>query len=321
MASVIPDFHVGSVPVFGKLILAPMDGFNDVPFRLICRQHGSAMSYVPFISARDLLQGLNSTWDDLRFDPKERPVVIQLFDSEASRLLDAALRLESMTPDVIDINMGCSSMRVSRRGAGAGLLLDPRKISCIIDRLSAKLDVPVTAKIRLGWDWENLNYLEIARTIEEHGGAMIAVHGRTRHQAFTGKADWDAIAEIKQAVSIPVVGNGDVKTPADVRRFLSHTRCDGVMIGRAAIGNPWIFQYRSRQDVSAQEASTVIHDHFHRMVAEYGEKLGLIRFRKHLVRYLGDTPLADKSRLQSLTAEDYETFLKCLSQAGYPSPH
>ncbi len=313
-------FYIGRVPIHGRLILAPIDGYGDSPFRLLCRQFGSAMSYIAFISARELLQDHHLLRKGLQFDPRERPVAIQLYDNDIDRLRQAALRLQSLRPDMIDINMGCSTRRVSRRGAGAGLLRDTQKIATLIADLSATLDVPVTAKIRLGWDDHHRNYLDVAKIIEENNGALIAVHGRTRQQGFKGEADWDAIAEIKAALSIPVIGNGDVRSPEDIRRFFTHTACDAVMIGRAAIGNPWIFQRRHRQEVSMQELSTVIYAHYEGMINEYGEKLGLLRFRKHLCRYLNFAPHTDQIRKALLTAENHTTFLELLVRAGLTRP-
>lgn len=309
-------FYIDHVPINGRLILAPMDGFSDAPFRLICREFGSAISYIAFISARQLLQDHNLSRDDLRFDSRERPIAIQLYDNNVTRLIKAAERVQILNPDIIDINMGCSTRRVSGHGAGAGLLRDKQKIADIIRELRTNLNIPITAKIRLGWDDDNRNYLDVAKAIEDNNGAMIAVHGRTCKQAFKGQADWDAIAEIKQAISIPVIGNGDVKSPEDIQRFFEYTACDGVMIGRAAIGNPWIFQNRSIREVSNQEFYVVIYKHCERMILEYGEKLGLLRFRKHLSRYLDHAPWTSEFRNDLLTTDDHKTFLTILNRVG-----
>ena len=317
MQSENASFYVGHVPIHGRAILAPMDGFSDSPFRLLCREFGSAMSYIAFISARELLQDHHLSRKGLRFDSRERPVAIQLYDNDVNRLRKAALRVQSLKPDMIDINMGCSTRRVSQGGAGAGLLCDPQKIANLIVQLDSTLDVPVTAKIRLGWDDDSRNYLDVAKTIEDNNGAMIAVHGRTCKQAFKGHADWDAIAEIKETVSIPVIGNGDVKTPEDIRHFLAHTACDGVMIGRAAIGNPWIFQNPSVAEVSNHELSSVIYLHYERMIVVYGEKLGLLRFRKHLSCYLDHAPNAQEFRDDLLTSDNHVDFIDLLNRAGF----
>ena len=191
-----------------------------------------------------------------------------------------------LNPDIIDINLGCSARCVSNRGAGAGLLKSPEKIKEIFTGLIKISPVPVTAKMRLGWDENSRNYLEVAKLLEDHGAAMIAVHGRTRSQAYTGKSDWIAIGEIKQTVSIPVIANGDVRTVADIERIKSITGCDAVMIGRGAIGNPWLFSRIDRASISLQSTIEVMLEHLTLMDDFYGQSRGHILFRKHLKAYL-----------------------------------
>jgi len=222
----------------------------------------------------------------LAFQESERPVVFQLYDNDPNRIIQAAFKLRSLNPDMIDINMGCSVKNVSSRGAGAGLLLYPEKIALIFNTLSRQLDIPITGKIRLGWDDKSLNYLDVAKIIQDNGGAMIAVHGRTRQQGFSGSADWDAIARIKQTVQIPVIGNGDVRSIEDIDRLKDQTGCDAVMIGRGAIGNPWIFSRVDRCQLPAADYLRMIQDHFDRMVDFYGLERGIIFFRKHLAGYI-----------------------------------
>ena len=216
MDAPLPAFSVGSVPVYGDLILSPMEGFSDLPFRSICRAMGSAMSYTEFINAMDILQGSPEVQQKIAFLAEERPVVFQIFDNDPQRLLQAARLLRTYQPDILDINMGCSVRRVSGRGAGAGLLRTPLKVARIFRTLTRELDIPVTAKIRLGWEPGMLNYSLIARIVEENGGALVAVHGRSRSQGYGGQADWDAIAHVKQMLKIPVIANGDVKTVQDI---------------------------------------------------------------------------------------------------------
>lgn len=281
-----PDFSISDIPIYGRLILAPMDGFSDLPYRSLCREYGSAVSYTAFVNAIKIEGGSPHIYQELEYLPEERPVIFQIFDSSEERLLAAALKIQKLKPDAIDINMGCSVRRVSGRGAGAGLLKDPGKIANIMQSLSRHLDVPTTAKIRLGWDENNLNYLDIARAIEDNGGALIAVHARTRAQGYGGKADWDAIAAIKQHVRIPVIGNGDIRTISDIDEMLVHTNCDAVMIGRTAIGNPWIFRRQSFTDITMNEFKSVVHNHLEKMMAYYGLERGVILFRKHLAGYI-----------------------------------
>jgi nifR3 family TIM-barrel protein len=311
-------FHVGPIPIRGGLILAPMDGFSDLPFRSICRALGSAISVTAFVSAQDLIAGSARAWHTLRYLPEERPVAFQIFDSSPERLLEAGRLALGRSPDILDINMGCSVRCVSGRGAGAGLLRDPEKIARIITDLSRELPIPVTAKIRLGWDDSCRNYLEVARAVEESGGAMLAVHARTRAQAYGGEADWDAIAAIKQAVSIPVVGNGDVRTLEDIDRLQRLTGCDAVMIGRAAMGNPWIFSRRSRREVSLEEVARVVHLHLDRMVEFHGADQAPILFRKHLVRYLDLLRPSAELRLRLLSLRGVDELRHELGRAGLP---
>ncbi len=309
----VPRFHVGGVPVYGDVILSPMEGYSDLPFRLLCRELGSAMSYTEFVNILSLpRKGWGKQASKLAFDESERPVVFQIFDDDPQRLLEGALRLQELGPDIIDINMGCPAKTVAGRGAGSGLLKTPLKIARIFRTLSKALDVPLTGKIRLGWDDTCRNYLLVARIVEENGGALLAVHGRTRTQKYGGQADWDAIAEIKQALSIPVIGNGDVRRVADIARMKAHTACDGVMIGRAAIGNPWIFAGLDREQVPVAEVARVMLRHLERMLAFYGPERGLVLFRKHTAQYLKPYHITREERRQLLTSTQAEEFIALL---------
>lgn len=303
-----PEFHVGDIPVFGDLILSPMDGFSDLPFRSLAHQLGSAMSYSEFINAIDVVNRIPKIEKRLEYKESERPVVFQIFDNKPDRILQAALILQEKEPDIMDINMGCSAKTVSGRGAGAGLLRAPEKIAEIFQKLTKALDVPVTGKIRLGWDEDNLNYLEVAHIIEDNGGKLVAVHGRTRAQKYTSQANWDAIAEIKQTVSIPVIGNGDVKSVEDIKLMKKYTQCDAVMIGRAAIGNPWIFAGLNREDVSFDQVKEMMIAHLESMLSFYGQELGLLLFRKHANKYISPHKLTRCQRVALLTSETLEDF-------------
>jgi len=282
-----PAFRVRDIAISGDLILSPMDGFSDLPFRLVCRELGSAMSYTEFVNVDVLQHGHNRVaWMKLAYDPSERPMTFQVYGHDEDRLVNTAIRLQEHEPNIIDINMGCYVKDIAERGAGSGMLRYPDKIARVFTRLSRSLHVPVTGKIRLGWDDNTRNHVEVARILEESGASLIAVHGRTKSQAYRGEADWDAIAEVKQAVRIPVVGNGDVRTVADIARIKAHTGCDGVMIGRAAIGNPWIFARKDREQVALEERITLMRRHLALNLEFYGPQLGLILFRKHAARYI-----------------------------------
>jgi nifR3 family TIM-barrel protein len=274
------------------------------------------MSYTSFVSALELTQGIDRAWKELEFLPHERPVAFQFYDDDVDRLLEAVLTSLQLEPDIVDINMGCSSRRVSGRGAGAGLLRQPAKVAALMNRLSSQIDLPITAKIRLGWDNDTRNFLEIGRIIEDNGGKALAVHGRTRQQAYRGRADWDAMAQLRQAISIPLIANGDVLNPEDMQRLMDHTQCQAVMIGRGAIGNPWIFQKRSRSQIGWEETLAVIQQHLEAMVDYYGPR-GAVLFRKHLTRYLKPFEIEDSCRRQLLTQESPDLVMEQL-QSCHP---
>lgn len=305
---------IGEIPVYGDSILAPMDGYSDQPFRGLARQLGSAMSYTEFVSALDVLNRLESILPRLVFEEAERPVAFQIYDDDPARILQAAETLMQYQPDILDVNMGCSSKSVANRGAGAGLLRTPDKVAAIIRQLSDEFDLPVTAKIRLGWDEDSLNYLEIAKSVQDNGGQLVAVHGRTKKQAYKGAASWPPIREIKEALRIPVIGNGDIRTIADKKRMLDETGCDAVMIGRGAVGNPWIFVGKDRPEVSPEEVLDTMLQHLQRMQDFYGPDEGLVLFRKHVTRYISLGPLSKGQRTRLLTCTTAETFTQFLDE-------
>jgi nifR3 family TIM-barrel protein len=297
-----PAFYIRDIPIDGRAILSPMDGFSDLPFRLICRELGSAMSYTEFVNVDELAHTRRKDakcWRKLEFDPRlERPMTFQIYGHDEERLVNIGLRLQdhSPAPDILDINMGCYVKSISERGAGSGMLRFPDRIERVFARLSQSLRIPLTGKIRLGWDDQNRNHVATARILEDNGASLVAVHGRTKAQGYGGEADWDAIAEVKQAVTIPVIGNGDVKSVADIARLRAHTGCDGVMIGRAAIGNPWIFAGKDREQVTRAEKIALMRRHLALNLEFYGPQAGLILFRKHAAKYIRG--LADEAELR-----------------------
>ncbi|MFZ0545509.1 MAG: tRNA dihydrouridine synthase DusB [Candidatus Promineifilaceae bacterium] len=308
-----PTFWVRDIPIYGDVILAPMAGYADVPHRAICRAYGSCMNYTEFVSVDELLGNYHRAWSLLDYTEEDHPMVFQIFGNDAQMILDAAQRIEEKGPDIIDINMGCSTRRVSGRGAGVGMMPQPDLIAQTFSLLTKHLTVPVTGKIRLGWDG-NENYLEIARILEDNGASLIAMHGRTKEQKYKGQANWDALAELKQAVTVPVIGNGDIKKAADVDAMLNHTNCDAVMIGRSAIGNPWIFARQDRDQLPFHEITRAIRLHLNAMLAYHGPR-GLILFRKHLKHYLKDLPPTDdicSKMIVARTTAEFESLLATL---------
>ncbi len=305
-------FWVRDIPIYGDTILSPMAQYSDVPYRALCRAYGSGMNCTEFVPAGAFVRERNPMWRRLDIHPAgEKPMVFQLFSHDAQLMLNAAQKVAEWEPDIIDVNMGCSAPRISYQGAGVGMMRQPKLIAETFRLLTKHLTVPITGKIRLGWDESSKNFLEIGRILEDNGAALIAIHGRTKMQNYRGEADWDAIAELKQAISIPVIGNGDVKTAADIDRMKAYTGCDGVMIGRAAIGNPWIFARRERDDVMFGDVTAVIRLHLQEMNSYYGNPAGLHAFHRHLKRYL--MGLAVKPTLRRLlAAESYDKFEEIL---------
>jgi nifR3 family TIM-barrel protein len=312
--SLSPKFYVREIPIYGDAILAPMDGYSDWPFRSLCRALGSAMSYTEFVKAEDILQGRKIASAKLAYEDVERPIVFQLYGDDPDTILKAALRVQEWKPDIIDINMGCPAKSISDRGAGVGMMRTPLKVARAFKKLTAALKVPVTGKIRLGWEG-NKNYKLIARIVEENGGSLIAIHGRTKEQRYGGDANWDAIAEVRAAVKIPVIGNGDVKTVADIARMKRHTGCSAVMIGRAAIANPWIFSGLDREQVMPEQVREAVRIHLEKSVKFYGQEDGQRLFRKYAVQYLLLKSLSRDERKEILKQRPAGEFLELLNRA------
>jgi tRNA-dihydrouridine synthase B len=285
--------NIGNLHINGNMILAPMAGLTDSPYRRIAKKNGAALVYTELISAEGIVRYNRKTADLMKFSDEERPVGIQLFGSNPLVMAEAAKKVESLNPDFIDINLGCSVRRVLRGNSGAALLGEPLKLAELAYKVVNSVRIPVSAKIRIGIDTQNLNYPEIIRILQESGISFIAVHGRTRAQAFKGEADWNIIREIKRISRLPVIGNGDIKSYAEAMNRLESSGCDGVMIGRAAMGNPWIF---SGHVPDNKEIVKQIEEHLDLMLDFYGEK-GIILFRKHIVKYIRG--MKDSAKLRS----------------------
>lgn len=314
-------FKIGNSTIEGPLVLAPMAGYNDQPFRRLCRRFGASLIYTGLMAANTIRFGAGALGTPrseamLSLHPDESPLVLQLVGSDARALEEAAIKVTSLGMAMLDVNLGCSAPKIVRSGAGAALLHEPDAIGRIFARLTHVLPLPVSGKIRLGWDESSLTYLDVARAMVDNGAALIAVHGRTAVQGYHGAADWDAIAAVKRAVSIPVLASGDVKVVADIKRISDHTGCDGVMIGRAAIGNPWIFQGRDRDEVPWMERLSVIREHLAMSVAHHGAYHGVVRFRKHLGAYLRGSTVPRRVRVRMMVCDDAVELGRLLAQAG-----
>ena len=285
-----PTFLIGNVPIYGDAILSPMVGYSDAPFRGICREMGSAMSIVPCVLDEAVIYGAPRGTFEAGFRETERPVAIQMLSKDPERLRRACDMLMPSRPDMFDINLGCPARRVVFGGRGVALMRDPLAIARLVGPLVRALSVPVTAKIRLGWDDSSRNYVEVARVLEGGGVAAISVHGRTKVQGYGGTADWEAIAEVRASVKVPVLANGDVWRSADIEALKRATDCPAVLIGRGAIGNPWIFGRREIEDVTIDERVEMVRRHLGDMVSLYGPVDGVIRFRKHAIKYVRGLP-------------------------------
>ncbi|MBC7878109.1 MAG: tRNA-dihydrouridine synthase family protein [Anaerolineales bacterium] len=308
-----PHFHIRDVPIYGDTILAPMDGYSDWPFRSLCRELGSAMSYTEFVKVEKILSRSKEPAKRLYFTDVERPITFQIYGDDPDLILKAALKIQVLNPDIIDLNMGCPAKSIAERGAGVGMMPSPLKIARTFKKLTSALKVPVTGKIRLGWD-KNKNYKLIARIVEENGGSLIAVHGRTKEQRYTGNADWDAVAEVKASVKIPVIGSGDVRRVIDIERMKKYTSCDAVMVGRGALANPWIFSKLDREQVTPEQVQQTVRRHLAKSVEFYGDEDGSRLFRKYAVQYLLMQTLTRETRKQILKPMPSGEFLEMLNQ-------
>lgn len=292
------NLTIGGVTIDSPVILAPMAGVTDLPFRLLCRQKGAGLLCMEMVSAKAIYYHNRNTEALLEIHPKEAPVSLQLFGSEPELMGEMAKRIEERPFSILDINMGCPVPKVVNNGEGSALMKNPKLAGEIMSAVVRAVNKPVTVKIRKGFDDEHVNAVEMAKIAEDCGIAAIAVHGRTREQYYSGKADWDIIRQVKEAVSIPVIGNGDVTDPVSAKKMLEETGCDGIMVGRAARGNPWIFSqighFLSRgvmpEPVDREEMRQTILEHARLMVEYKGEYLAVREMRKHISWYTAGMP-------------------------------
>lgn len=312
--AIIRTLQIGNVALENNLILAPMAGVSDLPFRLLCREQGAGLVCMEMVSAKAILYKNRNTEELLTIDPKEHPVSLQLFGSDPDIISEIAKQIEERPFDILDLNMGCPVPKVVNNGDGSALMKNPRLAGEIIEKTARAIKKPLTVKIRKGFDDAHVNAVELAHIAQESGAAAVAVHGRTREQYYAGHADWDIIRQVKEAVSIPVIGNGDIRTPEDVAAMAEQTGCDGYMIARGAEGNPWIFrhilhyfetgEHLSRPDFS--EVTEMLLRHAKMQIDCKGDYTGIREIRKHAAWYTAGCRNSSKLRGRINEVENYE---------------
>ena len=314
--------QIGNIKLDAPLVLAPMAGITDLPFRVICRRLGCGMTVSEMVSAKGLLYKNVKTTEMLRIDDKERPTAIQLFGSVPHELAVAAKQVAASGADIIDFNMGCPVPKIVNNGEGSALMKNPQLAYEVLAAMVDAVNIPVTVKFRAGWDENNRNAVEIALAAERAGVAAVAVHGRTRQQFYEGRADWGIIAEVKRAVRIPVFGNGDIFTVADGLRMLEQTKVDGLMIGRGADGNPWLFSQLKAalagepipEAPNVDERLALAAEHLAMLIAFKGELVSVKEMRRHISAYLKGMPHAAEFRGRFHQVNTQDEFLQLLNE-------
>lgn len=316
------QWKIGNVQIENPFVLAPMAGVTDLPFRTRCKEQGAGLICMEMVSAKAVSFHNKNTEALMEIDPSEHPVSLQLFGSEPDLMAEVAKSIEDRPFDILDINMGCPVPKVVNNGEGSALLKNPDLIVEIVKKISSAIKKPLTVKVRIGFEKEPVDIVEIAKRVEDAGAAAIAVHGRTRQQYYSGTADWDAIRRVKEAVSIPVIGNGDVDSPQKAEALIKETGCDAVMIGRAVRGNPWIFRemnhYFKTGELlprpSVEEVREMILRHARAQIAVKGEFTGIREMRKHVAWYTAGMRHSAGLRRESNIIADYGELEKLLER-------
>lgn len=319
---------IGNLELENNLILAPMAGVTDLPFRLLCKEQGCGLLYTEMVSAKAILYKNKNTQELLKVLPEERPIAVQLFGSDPEIVSDIAHQIEDGPYDIIDINMGCPVPKIVNNGEGSALMKNPKLVEQILSSMVRKVSKPVTVKFRKGFNDTSVNAVEIAKIAESCGVAAVAVHGRTREQFYSGKADWDIIRQVKKAVKIPVIGNGDIFTPQDAKRMLEETGCDGLMIARGAQGNPWLFSRTNHYlntgellpEPDVYEVCRMIMRHAHMQADMKGEEIGMKEMRKHIAWYTAGLPHSAALRRACNLLETLEELEKLLNEKLLSEP-
>ena len=314
--NVFPMLQIAHLSLASPFILAPLAGYSDLPFRLLCRRYGAGYCVSEMISCHGLVYNQSNTLKLLKSTPEDRPISLQLFGADPLAMADAAEILATYAPDMIDINMGCPVRKVTKRGAGAALMADPHLAERIVKMVVSRVSLPVTVKIRSGKDNSSVNAAAFAKMAEDQGAAAITVHARTWAQGFSGLADQRVIADVKRSVSIPVIGNGDIVTHEDGLRMMAETGCDGVMIGRAALGNPWIFQANDRPE-SLRGIATVAQEHL-RLLEEYLPAARILgHVKSQISRYFKGICGSSSFRQNIFAAENIDVLRELLNKTNH----